>query len=43
MLRPEVQLISVDDHVVEPPHADVPDDEAHQIAELHARNFYDFH
>jgi predicted TIM-barrel fold metal-dependent hydrolase len=23
--------------------ADVPDDEAHQIAELNARNFYDFH
>jgi hypothetical protein len=46
MLRPEVQLISVDDHVVEPPHTfrDHIEPKYRDAApQLNARNFYDYH
>ena len=50
MLTADTKLISVDDHVVEPPGVfidhiahDVPDHEARQIGELNARHLYDFH
>jgi predicted TIM-barrel fold metal-dependent hydrolase len=52
MLRDDIQLISVDDHIVEPAEvftahiepacADVPDEEVRRVGEENARELYRF-